>query len=85
MGLLVSAHRLGSAVSGAHRHHRVQDFDHIRHCGRYFQINLLSQERRWLARTACMKRYLSRCLSISTARVWICIVGRMISHEVESG
>ena len=53
MGLLVSAHQLSSEVSGTHHH--AQDFDHIRHCGRYYQINLLSQEGRWLARTTCVK------------------------------
>jgi hypothetical protein len=74
MDLLVSAHRHNSAVSGTH--HRTQDPDHIRRCGRYSQINLLSQEGRRLARAACVKRCLLRCLSISTARVRICIVER---------
>ena len=74
MDLLVSAHRAGSAVSGTH--HRAQDFDHIRRCGRRSQNNLLSQEGRWLAGTACVKRCLLRCSFISTARVWICIVRR---------
>ena len=74
MGLLVSAHRLGSVVSGTH--HLAQDFNHVRHCGRYFQVNLLSQEGRWLGRAACVKHCLLRCPSIPTARVWVCIVER---------
>lgn len=74
MGLLVSAHQLSSEVSGTH--HRAQDFDHIRHCGRYYQINLLSQAGRWLARTTCVKHCSLRCSSIPTARVCICIVER---------
>ena len=76
-GLHGSVGERSSAQFGSvwHSSPRTQDFDHLCRRGGSFQVDLFPQERRWLARTACVKHiYLLRCLSI--ARVRICIVDR---------